>query len=49
MLGAKRSHSHAMGTKYNSVDLLGAKMVVHDDKKPKAASQDKAAKLEKKK
>lgn len=48
MLGAKRTHGRALGTKHNNVDLLGAKMVVHEDKKPATASASgKPEKLEK--
>ena len=48
MLGAKRSHSQALGSKHNNVDLIGAKMIMHADKKAATSSEHKAAKLEKK-
>lgn len=47
MLGVKRSYGRALGSKHDTVDLLGAKMVIHEDKKPAPASQPKREKLEK--
>jgi hypothetical protein len=47
MLGSKRSHGRALGTKHSNVDLLGAKMVIHEDKKPVSEPEPKKTKLEK--
>lgn len=38
MLGAKRTAPRMFGTKNQRVDLLGAKVVYHDRKKPKMQS-----------
>eukprot|EP00873_Tetraselmis_striata_P034696 jgi/Tetstr1/454960/TSEL_041821.t1 len=46
MLGAKRTHGRALGTKHANVDLLGAKMVVHDGKKPSSSVSEQKEKLE---
>lgn len=47
MLGAKRTHGRALGTKHATVDLLGAKMVVHEGKKPASSAPEQKEKLEK--
>lgn len=47
MLGVKRSYGRALGSKHGGGDLLGAKMVSHEDKKPAAEPAEKKERLEK--